>query len=143
MSENSFVLDPRAWINPPYHACPFCAVRDSYAVLMIAGRGYVRRCRECMKDETFPLPPAPKKLLYLDQFVISKLMFVLHPEHRERLLNQDGNEAAFWVALFGRLDRLVKLQLLACPDSTAHWEESLPTPFYVDCARRRAALEHR
>ena len=78
MSENSFVLDPRAWINPPYHACPFCAVRDSYGVLMIAGRGYVRRCRECMKDETFPLPPAPKKLLYLDQFVISKLMFVLN-----------------------------------------------------------------
>jgi hypothetical protein len=88
-----------------------------------------------MKDETFSLPPAPKKLLYLDQFAISKLMFVLHPEHRERLLKRSDDEAAFWLALFDRLDRLVKLQLLACPDSTAHWEESLPTRFYADLRR--------
>jgi hypothetical protein len=56
-------------------------------------------------------------------------MFVLHPEHRERLLKQRDSEAAFWLALFERLDRLVKVQLLACPDSTAHWEESLSTPW--------------
>jgi len=131
----SFVLDPRAWISPPYQSCPFCGERESYGVLMINGRGYVRRCRSCMKDKRFSLPSTPKKLLYLDQFVISKLMFVLHPDHRERLRKQGDEEAAFWLALFERLDRLLKLQLLACPDSTAHWEESLPSPFNTDLRR--------
>ncbi len=38
-----------------------------------------------MRDERFALPPIKKKVLYLDQFVVSNLMKVLHPGERERM----------------------------------------------------------
>lgn len=97
---------------------------------MITGSGYVRRCRACMKDQRFDLPALDKKLLYLDQFAISKLMKVLHPDHRERVARRGEEEERFWHDLFGRIDRLVKLQMLVCPSSPTHWEESFPARDY-------------
>src|SRR3954464_2383075 len=76
--DETFVIDPRDWISPPFIACPFCGAEE-FGVLMITRSSYVRRCRACMKDEQFGLPALAKKILYLDQFAISKLMKVLHP----------------------------------------------------------------
>lgn len=42
----AFLIDPRDWILPPYIVCPVCG-EEEYGVLMITGRGYVRRCRAC------------------------------------------------------------------------------------------------
>jgi transcription elongation factor Elf1 len=127
--DESFVLDPRDWISPPFIACPFCGAEE-FGVLMITRSGYVRRCRACMKDEQFRLPALAKKILYLDQFAISKLMKVLHPDHRERVARRGEEEERFWLELFERLDRLVKLQVLICASSTSHWEESFPATDY-------------
>jgi transcription elongation factor Elf1 len=129
MTGKTFVLDPRDWIRPPFITCPFCGAEE-YGVLMISGSGYVRRCRACMKDEQFRLPALAKKVLYLDQFAISKLMKVLHPDHRERVARRGEEEERFWLGLFERLDRLVKLQVLVCPSSSMHWEESFPARDY-------------
>src|SRR4051794_11737159 len=121
---DTFVLDPRDWITPPYRTCPACGA-DEFGVLMMADHRYFRRCRACMTDESFALPPLEKKVLYLDQFAISNLMKVIHPDHRERVAERDADDAGFWIDLFARLDRLVKLNLLACPSSLTHWEESV------------------
>ena len=135
MSEESFIFDPRAFISPPYLDCPFCGAVGEYGVLMITGKGYVRRCRICMKDERFQLPVIEKKVLYLDQFAISNLMKALHPGERERIKANPGGQSAFWLELFARLDRLVKLQVLVCPASTAHWEESVTSRFFEPLRR--------
>jgi transcription elongation factor Elf1 len=129
VTDETFVLDPREWISPPFITCPFCGAEE-YGVLMITGSRYVRRCRACMKDEQFRLPALTKRILYLDQFAISKLMKVLHPDHRKRVALRGEDEEHFWLELFERLDRLVKLQVLVCPSSTTHWEESFPAREY-------------
>lgn len=126
MEGDSFVLDPRDFITPPYIRCPFCGAAE-FGVLMVTARSYRRRCRACMKDEGYDLPPLDKKVVYLDQFAISQMMKVLHPEHRDRM---PENEAEYWTALFDRLDRLVKLHVLVCPSSSAQWEESIVSRVY-------------
>lgn len=126
MEGESFVLDPRDWITAPYERCPFCAANE-FGVLSIYGRRFLRRCRRCMKDKSYELPALEKRVLYLDQFALSNLMKVLHPEHGARMRDP---EVVYWTALFDRIDRLVKLQVLACPASIAHWEESLVSRFH-------------
>lgn len=134
MTEQVITIRSADFINPPYISCPACE-RPEFGVLMVVRGGYVRRCRNCLYDERFPLPPLDKKILLLDQFAISNLMKVLHPEYRERVRRRRGEEERFWLELFERLDRLVKLQALVCPSTQAHWEESLPAPYY-DALRR-------
>jgi hypothetical protein len=124
MSEQSFVFDPRVFITSPFTTCPYCG-EEEYGLLMVVRHGYVKRCRACMKDERFRLPKLEKKVLYLDQFAISMLMKVLHPEHRQRVERRGAEEERYWRELFDRLERLIKLQVLICPRSDAHCEESL------------------
>jgi len=76
---------------------------------MICDRHYVRRCIKCWFDQSFPLPALNKRIIYLDQFVISNMMKELDPSNK--------NTNGFYRSLFERLDRLSKLQLLVCPES--------------------------
>jgi hypothetical protein len=92
---------------------------------MIQPWHYVRRCRECWHSETFSLPELRKKVLYLDQFAISNMMKALNPNAKPR----KGDADDFWRELFRTVDRLCKLQLLVCPDSRFHTEESLTSRF--------------
>jgi len=134
MSERSFVIDPRDWITQPFTTCPFCG-EELFGLLMVSRHGYVKRCRGCMKDEQFGLPVIEKRVLYLDQFAVSNLMKVLHPKHRYRIERRGDAEERFWLDLFDRLDRLVKLQVLVCPHSDAHWEESFLAPQHEELRR--------
>ena len=47
---------------------------------MICDRHYIRRCTSCWFDQRLPLPPLDKKVIYLDQFVISNMMKELDPD---------------------------------------------------------------
>jgi hypothetical protein len=118
------VFDPRIFIQPPFWDCPFCGADDSYGVLMINARAYRRRCRECWESAEFALPPAPKSVVYLDQNVISNFVKAFHPPAaRGRQVDP------FWPELFREIDLLCRLQILICPDSQTHREESAVTPF--------------
>ena len=119
---NSFVFDPRIWILPPYQTCPNCR-RDAFGVLMIGGTSMVRRCRECFYDEQFQLPDVDKSIVYLDQMAISNMTKILHPE-----LSAGRAIDPFWREMFERIDFLCKLQVLVCPDSQTHREESAVAP---------------
>ncbi|MHB0948724.1 MAG: hypothetical protein ACYC4J_06640 [Gemmatimonadaceae bacterium] len=61
-----------------------------------------------------------KKLIYLDQMVMSNMAKALDPEWRQ----EKERDHTYWLALFDQLERLVKLQLVACPESTLHERES-------------------
>jgi hypothetical protein len=115
----NFVFDPRIFIRPPFRTCPVCGAEGEYGVLMIGGLQYRRRCRECWHSEPYSLPPLSKKVIYLDQMVVSNMTKALHPTAAA------GRQIdPFWRELFERLDVICKMQLAICPDSETHREES-------------------
>jgi hypothetical protein len=128
MAVNSF--DPRVWILPPYQRCPSCDCPGSFGVLMIGGTSLVRRCRECWHDERFDLPDVERAVVHLDQLAISNITKILHPE-----LAAGRAVDPFWREMFERIDLLCKLQVLVCPDSQTHREESALAP-YADQLKR-------
>jgi hypothetical protein len=114
-----FVFDPRVFILPPFRDCPICSREGTYGVLMIGGTQYTRRCRECWHTDHYPLPPLEKKVIYLDQTVISHMTKALHPTAAA------GREIdAFWRELVEKLDVVCKMQVAICPDTATHREES-------------------
>jgi hypothetical protein len=121
---SDFVFDPRVFIQPPLWDCPFCKAPASYGVLMIHARSYRRRCRNCWQSAEFELPPAPKKIVYLDQNVISNFVKTFHAQAA-------GGRTVepFWSELFREIELLGRLQLLVCPDFQTHRDESAMTPY--------------
>jgi hypothetical protein len=122
----SFRFDPRDLITGPFEDCPECNAPGELGLLMVTGRGYVKRCRRCRSDRSFELPALNNRVIYLDQHAISHLAKSIHPDFRDQYApgnprTQDG----FWPDLFARLDRLSKLQLAVCPESTLQRQESL------------------
>ena len=123
----------RDFIHGPYVPCLSCGAADAFGVLSIHGTRYVRRCRECLAmSESLPLPLISKKLVYLDQNAISNMMKALNPETKA---HRKGSVDPFWKDLFESLDSLCKLQLIVCPDSHSHLDESLLSEFYQSLKR--------
>lgn len=114
------VLDPRVFITPPFTECPKCHKME-FGVLMVNGNGFVKRCRSCRFDTHFDLPALTKKIIYLDQFVVSEMMKSINPA--SPAFTKEG--VKFYRYLYEKLDRLSKLQLVVCPYSQNHHYESL------------------
>lgn len=136
-------FDPRVFISPPYVTCPKCG-KEKYGVLMICGKHYTRRCENCLHPpggelETFKLPKLNKKIIYLDQFAISNMMKILNPKTKA---HQKGSMDEYWKTLFEMLDQLTKMQLIICPDSHIHTNESLTSSFYAALKRMYELLGH-
>lgn len=137
-------FDPRIFISPPYIKCPKCG-KDSFGILTIYNNHYCRRCRECSYPRgtepvaSYPLPELNKKIIYLDQFAISNMMKALNPQTKPY---QKGTLDEFWVKLFKRLDSLCKLQLIICPDSGFHTDESILSPYFEPLKRMYELLSH-
>jgi len=137
-------IDPRIFISGPFLTCPKCG-RQSFGVLMISGRHYIRRCRDCWYAARCDLPSVSKHVVYLDQLAVSNMMMALNPNTEA---HQAGRVDQRWLELFRLLDRLVKLQLIVCPESEFHRYESLVTPFFEQLKRMyellsgRASFQH-
>src|SRR5690606_11951664 len=102
---------------------------DAYGVLMINRRSYVRRCNKCMHSESYKLPDIEKKVIYLDQMAISNMMNSIRPSTDPKIQAKINSN---WRTMFEKLDRLVKLQLIICPHSSVHEDESIVTPVFKD-----------
>jgi len=89
----------------------------------------VRRCRDCWHKQDYQLPKLRKKIIYLDQFVISNLMKLKNPATKGH-----ASVAAdpFWRELHDLLFQLRQLQMICCPDSGSHVEESRTSPFNAE-----------
>src|SRR6266700_4433882 len=109
-----------SWVSEPYETCPGCGA-EAFGRLWVHSRSYVRKCDRCGHRERFDLPKLRKKVIYLDQFALIGMLRALHPDARKI----PEAEAERWRALFERLDRLTKLQLVVCPESRAHEAESV------------------
>lgn len=110
------------FIGGPYKNCPSCR-RPSFGVYIDTGgsRGYQRECTTCRYSENYPFPEITKKVIYLDQFVISNLTKLLDKSCR-------GHAAIaadpFWMALFEKIELAKDLQAVVFPDSEFHSDES-------------------
>jgi len=108
------------FIGKPFTDCPKCKKKSAYGLLMVNSGSYTKRCKECWHSENYKLPALNKKIIYLDQFVISNMMKTIN----EKLGKKDKVDKIF-LKLFEELDKMVKLQLIICPDSMYHRDESL------------------
>ena len=124
-------FDPSDLIVPPFHTCPRCG-EAQFGTVTIRHNVRVLRCRVCSHNEWKRLPPLRKKLIYLDQMVLSGFGMELDPVWRERKPNRD----TFWLRVFDQLHRLVKLQLVVCPVSPIHRIESAYDDRYATVLQR-------
>jgi len=129
-------IDPKMFINKPYIKCSSCKKENCFGVLMINPNHYTRRCLECRHDETYTLPELNKKVIYLDQFVISNMMKAINEK-----LGKTGKVDKTYLKMFETLDTLVKMQLIVCPDSHFQRQESLLS-FYTALKRMYEHLSH-
>ena len=130
-------IDPRDFINPPFISCPKCG-QNEYGILSIYDHGFSRRCRACWFTSHAELPPIRKTLVYLDQFAISNLMFADTKAGVERGLNKSVDP--FWHLLFAKLNGLLILQLVVCPQSSAHDRESILSRHHLSLRQTFEAL---
>jgi len=128
--------DPRDLISPPWRTCPACG-KDKFGVSIISGSRLMRRCRDCWHQQDYRLPELRKKIIYLDQFVISNLMKLENP-----VTKGHATVAAdpFWRELHDLLFQLRHLQMICCPDSGSHEEESRTSPFNAELKKTYEAL---
>jgi hypothetical protein len=126
MPEKRF--DPRDLISPPWRTCPSCG-KDKFGVIIISGSSLMRRCRDCLHKRENQLPALRKKIIYLDQFVISNLMKL-----KNSATKGYATVAAdpFWRELHDLLFELRQLQMICCPDSGSHVQESRTSPFNAE-----------
>ena len=127
MAETTF--DPRDFILPPFKTCPKCGC-ETFGVLTISSNSYSRRCRDCWHlVKGLALPKLQKKIIYLDQYVVSNLMKLDNPELQR---NDTLRTNPFWQELRDLLMELRRLQLIVCPDSASHVSESRISPFSAE-----------
>jgi hypothetical protein len=91
-------------------------------LLMGKSRWYCeQRCRSCFHSSGFDLPDIKKKIVYLDQFAISKMMKAINIDHP----SNQKEELCLWKDVFNLVDKLLHYQLIICPYSTLHEDESI------------------
>ena len=108
------------FIKEPFIKCPSCG-KDTFGVLSIHDNSYMRECNNCNTRKQIQLPELDKKIIYLDQFVISNFMKSLHPKEKQKRENLDK----YWINLFKKINCLCNGQLIICPISDSHTNESL------------------
>lgn len=134
-----FTFGRRDMISGPYIQCPKCLRTRSFGVFIsIAGtNGYSRECVECGHQQGYPLPKIKKRVLYLDQFVISNLVKLLDKAHKS---HDKIKSDPFWETLFIKLETASKSQAIVCPDSFYHRDESLVSG--IDFKLMKRLYEH-
>ena len=110
----------RDMITGPLNDCPKCG-KHEFGVHGIHADRTFRRCRDCWHHHYVHLPQLRKKIIYLEQFVISDLAKLKNPAFRG---HQKVASNPFWHELYDLLVELRGLQLICCPDSSSHQQES-------------------
>jgi len=97
----------------------------------------MRRCRDCWHKQFYRLPELRKRIIYLDQFVVSNLMKLDNSgvKGHERVV-----ALPFWCELRDLLFQLRQLQMICCPDSGSHEDESRISPYNAELKKTYEAL---
>lgn len=99
-----------AMLFGPLETCPRCQQPDSFGRCWIAAKGLLFKCKSCGHNEAKELPQLKKTILYIDQFALSKMV--------------KNKDEKFWGELYERLTRLTANDIITCPVSPVHAEES-------------------
>jgi hypothetical protein len=137
-NEKEFRFDARVLVGPPYWHCPKCG-EETFGVYHVGPHFYSRRCRNCWQKGEYPLWPLSRKVIYVDQFAISNMMKALN---KATAAHSRVAADPFWLTLFEKLDRIVKLQLAICPHSDAHRRESMVSVLFEPLKRMYEQLSH-
>lgn len=108
--------------SPPYKDCPSCKRIGTYGILLIYADHYSRRCKICRHSASYSLPSLDKKVIYLDQLVMSNM-----------LAADSGKQSPhfdFYNQLKEKVSRVVTLQQAVFPDSDIHLSESVLSRSY-------------
>lgn len=101
--------------------CPSCGLQNGFGNVGVHGDHVLRGCKRCGHLERVPLPPVKKKVLYLDQSLLSAAF-------------RENDTAA--VTLIERVKNVAQDQLLVVPYSSVHEDETymlqLSKPDLVD-----------
>lgn len=95
----------------PLETCPQCKQPASFGRCMVTAHGLTFRCQRCPHFTLEPLPPITKKVIYIDQFALSKMVKPMTD--------------SFWSELHRQLLNLASNELIVCPYSPMHKDESL------------------
>ncbi len=133
MATGSF--NTKELIHAPYWDCPFCNSEAVFGMWSVNGSTHTRRCKKCCQTRNFPLPPLRPKVLYLDQLFLSSVVKTLDPatEPKRRIKT---DPLGFYRSAFEKIHRLYKLQLLVCPYSPIHYDESVVSDDYFRKLKR-------
>src|SRR5437870_4413039 len=85
--------------------CPCCRAEGTFGPRFILGQFWMTRCSKCTYYTAEPLPKITKKIIYLDQLVLSHMLSAKDTRWRE---------------LLNRLRQLSCLQVITCPYSKVH-----------------------
>jgi hypothetical protein len=99
---------PMLW--GPLEPCPHCGRAASYGRCLIERNDLLYRCQHCLAMDRKPLPRVKKKVIYIDQFALSNMV--------------KPKADPFWGDLYSRLLDLAAKNLITCPSSPIHVEES-------------------
>jgi hypothetical protein len=116
------------FIHGPYSLCPNCN-KNQFGINKREGNLIQKKCKECLYESygdslgPFLLPELNKKIIYLDQFAISNFMKSINS--RSKSYSKMPKD---WRKLFEIIDILVKKQLIICPTSFFHENESIAAP---------------
>ena len=102
---NTVVEPTTGWTN-----CPCCRSAGTFSPRSIFGQFWMTRCSKCNYYTSESLPKITKKIIYLDQLVLSHMLSA-----------KDDR----WAKLLHRLRLLNYLQVITCPYSKVHIDESL------------------
>ena len=97
--------------------CPRCHAPAAFGPRMVMGQFWITRCSQCRYYTHEALPTIQKKIIYLDQCVLSHI-----------LTSQEQR----WKDVYGRLRALCHFQVITCPYSNVHREESLLADYSRD-----------
>lgn len=128
------------FISGPYKDCPACRKTNCYGVFMpISGNSaYQRECEKCGHTDSYDLPSIKKRIVYLDQFILSNLLKFLDSEHPS---HEKVKSDPFWKELFIKLEHVSKAQAVVFPDSFYHKDESVAGD-HVDFNLMKRLYEH-
>jgi hypothetical protein len=118
--------------------CPKCG-KDSFNIFVFPDH-YLKKCKSCLYPKygdnpvsaLFPLPKLKKKIIYLDQYSIIELTKIRQNIENKSQLNIID---PFWNKLFEKISYLINYQLIICPYSEFHIEESKHASDYSEIRR--------
>lgn len=97
------LIDPRKFITGPFRPCPKCG-KPEFGTFHVGDHHISRQCRECRHAVGEHLPPLSKRIVYLDQMILSNMAKTLDPEWGKQRPQQDG----YWATAFDALDRALE-----------------------------------